>query len=249
MFYFNNIYSFNISKKPILFSVEGNIGSGKSTLVKILQDRFADENIKICFLQEPVDEWSQFCDANGETILEKYYKDQESYSFQFQMMAYISRLKSLRDVLDKNYDVIITERSVLTDRNVFAKMLFDSEKLSKIEYSIYTKWFDEFLKDIPKQNIIYLKTKPKIAHQRVINRARNGEDIPLDYLEKCHEYHQKWLHRGVAGQMKPFQIDGNVNFFENTISLDDCIVNISKYIIKIMCNSDKNLQNVLSASN
>ena len=49
------------------------------------------------------------------------------------MMAYISRLKSLRVALKNDYDIIITERSVMTDRNVFAKMLFDSHKLSKIE--------------------------------------------------------------------------------------------------------------------
>ena len=56
----------NLKKKPYLFSVEGNIGSGKSTLVKILQNKLDNKNI--CFLQEPVDEWSNFKDDNGITI-------------------------------------------------------------------------------------------------------------------------------------------------------------------------------------
>ena len=45
-------------------------------------------------------------DENGITILENYYSDQEKYAFQFQMMAYITRLKKLRDALSENYDII-----------------------------------------------------------------------------------------------------------------------------------------------
>ena len=40
--------------------------------------------------------------------------------------------------------VIISERCVFTDKNVFAKMLYESDKIDEIEYTIYTKWFDEF---------------------------------------------------------------------------------------------------------
>ncbi len=98
---------------PYIFSIEGNIGSGKSTLVKILKERLSNnKKFKICFLQEPVDEWSEIKDENGVTILEKYYNDQINYSFQFQMMAYITRLRVIRDALEKDYDIIITERSV-----------------------------------------------------------------------------------------------------------------------------------------
>lgn len=223
-------------KKPYIFSVEGNIGSGKSTLVKNLRDRLSNKNFKICFLQEPVDEWSNFKDENGITILEKYYNDQIKYSFQFQMMAYISRLKVIRDALEKDYDIIITERSVLTDRNVFAKMLYDSKKLSKIEYSIYTKWFYEFLKDIPQQNIIYLKTSPTIAYERVLKRARHGEEIPLDYLDTCNEYHEKWL-----SQIDKHEIDGDIDIFKNIDYLHQCISDVGNFIIKtIKKNTHKN---------
>ena len=61
-------------------------------------------------------------DKKGETILAKFYKDQDKYSFSFQMMAYISRISLLRKIIKKNPTaIIITERSVLTDKNVFAK--------------------------------------------------------------------------------------------------------------------------------
>ena len=116
---------------PIILSIDGNIGSGKSTVVKNVKANFSNfcsennHNFKICFLEEPVEIWESIIDTESkENIIEKFYKDNEKYSFAFQMMAYISRLSLLKKAINENYDIIITERSIYTDRNVFAKMLF-----------------------------------------------------------------------------------------------------------------------------
>ena len=181
---------------PVVLSIEGNIGSGKSTFVQNLKDSFAQElpgPIRICFLQEPVDEWNQIRDSTGKTILECYYEDQQAYAFTFQMMAYITRLNRIKEALAGNYDVIIMERSLQTDRLVFAQMLKDEAKISEIEFAVYTKWFDSFQAEIPRCHTIYLRTTSEIALERVRRRAREGEDIPLDYLAKCHSYHERWL--------------------------------------------------------
>ena len=82
----------------IIFSIEGNIGSGKSTLMENLKKTYKN-NSQVIFLKEPVDEWENIKDSNGVTILQKFYADQEKYSFAFQMMAYVSRLNVLRDAL------------------------------------------------------------------------------------------------------------------------------------------------------
>ena len=153
---------------PKIIAIEGNIGSGKSTLVSKLEEIFKN-NTDYYFLQEPVSIWNTIKDENGVTILEKFYNETEKYAFQFQMMAYISRLSILREALkNKNAKYIITERSIYTDSNVFAKMLYDDKKITLIEYTIYKKWFDEFISEIPISKIIYVKTDPEIAHQRVI---------------------------------------------------------------------------------
>ena len=189
-----------------IYSIEGNIGSGKSTVIKLLKERFYG-NTNVHFLLEPVNEWESICDENGNNIIEKYYEDQEKYAFSFQMMAYISRLKQLQDAIKKGYKYIITERSLITDKMVFAKMLYDENKINKIDYEIYTRWFDQFINDIPKINYIYIQTKPEVAEQRVIKRARSGETIPLDYLIKCHEYHEEWMINMVNNNN--IVIDGN----------------------------------------
>ena len=175
-----------------VYSLEGNIGSGKSTMFLELQ-RLFKQNKKICFLDEPIDEWNTIKDSQQETILSKFYRDQKKYAFSFQMMAYISRLSLLKKALRKNYDVIITERSVYTDQNIFAKMLYDSGMIEEINYQIYLRWFMDFVTEIPTIHYIYIRVQPKTAYNRVVKRARKGENIRLDYLQKCHQYHEAWI--------------------------------------------------------
>jgi deoxyadenosine/deoxycytidine kinase len=193
---------------PKIFSIEGNIGSGKSTLINILRNENVNDNI--VYLPEPVDTWKTIKDENNKTLLEKFYEDKKKYSFSFQMMAYISRISSLRNTIKKNSNsVIITERSVLTDKNVFAKMLFDSNYIEKVNYDIYLRWFDEFTKDITIDYIIYVKTEPSICQQRTILRNRKGEHIPLEYFKKCHKYHEEWIN---SLKCNVLCLDGNQNF-------------------------------------
>jgi deoxyadenosine/deoxycytidine kinase len=176
-----------------IISIEGNIGSGKSTLLAQLKTIYA-EDPSICFLEEPVSIWNTITDASGVTILEKYYADQKRYAFSFQMMAYISRISVMRAALKENkYRLIIIERSVYTDSAVFAKMLFDDKKIEDVEYMIYTKWVNEFISDFPPVKFIYVQAEPEVSFTRVGIRNRQGEVIPLEYLQSCHKYHEDWL--------------------------------------------------------
>jgi len=194
-----------------IFSIEGNIGSGKSTLVKELKKSVPNIlDKKVVYVQEPVDEWSKIKDKKGETILEKFYANQHKYAFSFQMMAYISRLALLRNIVRENPDaIIITERSVFTDRQVFAKMLYDEGKIEEVDYQIYLKWFDEFIEEIPITGLIYVTTTPEKSKERVDLRARAGESIPLSYLQRCHNYHETWI-KNIKKQVCLF--NGNVDF-------------------------------------
>jgi len=164
----------------------------------------------IIFLQEPVDEWTSITDKEGETILTKFYKDQDKYAFSFQMMAYISRLALLKKTVEENPGaIIITERCLITDRNVFAKMLYDENKIDDVNYKIYQNWFDTFYNDFPISKHVYLQTTPETSYERVIKRNREGETIPLEYLRACHLYHENWLLN--EKNNKVITIDANSN--------------------------------------
>lgn len=201
----------------ILVTVQGNIGSGKSTLLERLRKRFQG-NKSVCFLQEPLDIWNTITDENNTPMLSLYYSDQKQYAFSFQMMAYISRLHLLKKAIEDGFDIIISERSLATDKNVFAKMLYDDLKIKEVEYKIYLKWFDEFQKDFPKEHIIYMKTSPEVAHFRVNKRARQGEDIPIEYLSNCHMYHESWLSTDPMERL--LIIEGDIDTDENPEIID-----------------------------
>ena len=66
--------------------------------------------------------------------------------------------------------------------------------MEDLEYTIYNKWFDAFIGELPELFYIYVKTTPDVSLKRINSRNRQGESsIPLEYLTKCHEYHDKWL--------------------------------------------------------
>jgi deoxyadenosine/deoxycytidine kinase len=225
----------------IIVSIEGNIGSGKSTLLANLRNHY-ENDANIVFLKEPVDDWEKIKDENGVTILEKFYANQEKYSFPFQMMAYVSRLKVLRDTLknireteskDNKKTIIITERSLYTDKMVFAKMLYDSGKIEHINYQIYLNWFDTFSEEFPVHKIVYVKTLPENCHLRIMRRARDGEgNIPLDYLNSCNEYHNNMLDKSATHCVCDEQLvlDGNIDIYENGKQVREWIDEIHTFI-------------------
>ena len=198
---------------PIIISVDGNIGSGKSTKVRDLENYYKEKGrTDVIFIQEPVDSWNSVVDENGVTILSNYYRDQKRFAFRLQMLAYISRLSLLRDAVKKGYKYIITERCVGTDKNVFSKMLYDKGDIEHDEYIIYKKWYEEFISDVPIGAIVYIKASPETCLQRVNIRAREGENIPLEYLKECDKYHNEWI----DGENIPkLVIDADIDLHKN----------------------------------
>lgn len=180
-----------------IVSIEGNIGSGKTTGKEKLKKYICSNKNKdsTIFVDEPTSEWESIKDENGVPILVNLYGDIKRYAFRFQMMAYITRLKKIKEALaNPNVKIVITERCLLTDAHVFAKMLYDSKHIEYDEYAIYTRWFDEFSKDIEPSCIVYFKASTNICMNRIKKRSRAGEqDMQYEYLDKCNTYHDNWL--------------------------------------------------------
>ena len=190
---------------PMLISIEGNIATGKSTILEYIKSL----NIpNMYFVDEPVSEWLNVKDENGMNALDCFYKDQKKNSFCFQVLAYITRLKKLIDAITLHPDsIIITERCIETDKYVFAKMLYEAGNISSIEWVTYNYWYDTFSKVSQVDTIIYISTTPLECAERIKKRNRIEENtIPLDYLEKCHSAHEMWLESTNTNLIK---INGN----------------------------------------
>ena len=209
-----------------IISIEGNIGSGKSTfLIKLKHYYLSNTTLykkKYCFLEEPVKIWNTIKDLNGTSILELFYSNPEKYSFPFQMMAFITRFTIIKNAINEGYEIIFTERCLHTDKNIFAKMLYDSKKLNHPEFVIYNTWYDQFIKEIPQTEYIYLKTSPEIAFERIKKRSRQGENVSLDYIQKCHEYYENWFQNIDSCYIINANLDNNI---DNNIDTSNNLIN------------------------
>lgn len=214
-----------------LYIVDGNIGTGKSTILKYLKTIHSNDK-NIIFLQEPVDEWKTIIDENGNDIITNFYENQEKYSFSFQILAYISRLNLINEILANNKNsIIISERSLYTDKEVFAKMLYDTKKIEKINYSIYLKWFNSFLNNYIIEGIIYIKSDPIICYDRIMKRSRTGENsIDIKYLNSCDKYHNDMIENFQNQNYKILYINGNIEI-DDKIEFNKSIMEINNFII------------------
>ena len=105
-------------KKHILLSIEGNIGAGKTTFLRLL-----NENLKIPFevVPEPVADWQRFGGPDKKfDLLDLFYREPKKYAYIFQSYCFFSRLKNWT-MNQNNYDtqILIFERSIYSDKFIF----------------------------------------------------------------------------------------------------------------------------------
>lgn len=216
------------TQPPIIISVDGNIGAGKSTIISQLKDTFKGMP-NVLFIQEPVDTvWNTVVDERGETLLSNFYSNPEKHAFAFQMLAYISRLSILKKAVGNlDYDIIITERCLETDRNVFEKMLHDNGVISKMEHTVYNMWFDEFYTPVRCNAIIYIRASVDTCMDRIRQRSREGETVSRDYITQCVKYHEDWI---MNESRKRLIIDADCDSVFNEENRDRKILQIVSFI-------------------
>jgi len=180
----------------IIISLDGNIGAGKSTLLAEIRKSIPELHV----VDEPVGQWTALKNDTGKNLLELFYEDKRRWAYTFQNCAILTRLKNIKEAVEqldangKGQQVILTERSVLTDKYVFAQMLRDGGDIDSLEWELYDSWFSIFSKQHQVNGIVYLSTSSTTSKERIHIRNRQGEDrIQLDYLDALDLQHKKWI--------------------------------------------------------
>jgi deoxyadenosine/deoxycytidine kinase len=199
----------NLRERKTLVFVEGNISSGKSTLLMHLQSRGFE------VYPEDLHALTRRHEENSPGILELFYSDMKAYAFKLQLYSMLIRwniIKSALDRLDMNFanyrsiqhtiknNIVFVERSMFTDYHTFATNLREAELIDSREWDIYTKILAEqtvnHLHEFENINVVflYVRTHPDNCHSRLIKRDRQEESsVSKDYLIKLDKAHDNWL--------------------------------------------------------
>lgn len=152
------------------FIIDGNIGSGKSTILNnITKETF---NKPIYVIKENTNEWNN--------LLELFYKDMNRYAFSLQMMILKDHIYAAR--IRTNDEIWIVERSFYSCIYVFGKNLLEKGLINDIEYELMINYVDTFLIE-NFQHLIYLDCNPDVCYNRIQSRDKIDCSIPLEYIK------------------------------------------------------------------
>ncbi len=169
--------------------LEGNIGAGKSTVGQLLKASSRFE-----FIEEPVDKWQTGFASN---LLQMFYTDMSRWSFTFQILAFITRAKTWQEILARTeHRRVVLERSIFTDRHVFATSMHQIGAMTETEWQVYCGLWDFLVANycVEPDAIVYLRTPAEVCIERIKERDRTEEvGIQLDYLQRLEALHDNWL--------------------------------------------------------
>ena len=161
----------------------------------------------VAVFSEPVNKWR---DLEGHNLLQLMYENPQRHSYTFQSYVQLTMAQIHAEQTTK--PIKIMERSLWSARHVFAENLHRSGMMATSELEVLNAWY-EFLTgkdsnlDFGVDLIIYLRTKPEVAYQRLKARARAEEKIvALEYLQELHQLHENWLNSNDASTRGEAQV-------------------------------------------
>ena len=161
-------------------AVAGNIGVGKSTLVKLLCSRL---------------DWQPFYEPESENpYLVDFYKDMRAWAFQSQVFFLTHRLRAHRQLLDHPTSVI-QDRTVYEDAEIFARNLYNSDCMDERDYHSYNDLYQVLIDFLPPPDlVVYLRASVPTLISRIVHRGRGYErEISQEYLGQLNELYEDWI--------------------------------------------------------
>jgi deoxyadenosine/deoxycytidine kinase len=198
---------------PILVSLEGNIGSGKSTILAAISKRMdaAIDGARVTVLQEPVDRWS----STG--MLQAYYNDPKRNGFAFQMFVMLSRVEQWQKLRSKGGGVaaaaVLSERCIASDFELFGQPMRNAGIIDDVQWTTYSAWTEHIRSNCDGAEaaaVIYLRVSPEVSIRRITTRGRPGEEaIDGAYIEMLHAAHEQWIARLQRDGARILTLDGD----------------------------------------
>ncbi|MDY0153551.1 MAG: deoxynucleoside kinase [Prevotella sp.] len=180
-------------------AIAGNIGSGKTTLTKMLAKRFG---------------WNpRFEPVDNNPYLDDFYADMNRWSFNLQVYFLNKRFKEVVEI-SKSDETIIQDRTIFEDACIFAPNLHGMGMMSDRDFANYSDLFDLMISlvDLP-DLMIYIRSSIPTLVSHIEKRGRDFEkSIRIDYLTGLNNRYENWI-KDYKGHL--IIIDGDNIDFEN----------------------------------
>jgi len=180
-------------------AIAGNIGSGKTTLTKMLAKRYG---------------WTpRFEPVEVNPYLADFYQDMNRWSFNLQVYFLNKRFRDVVEIA-KSQDTIIQDRTIFEDARIFAPNLHDQGYMSDRDFENYTDLFDLMMSlvSLPDLMIYIRSTIPNLIAQ-ISKRGRDYEQtIRIDYLTGLNNRYEEWIEKYPG---KLLIVDGDELKFES----------------------------------
>ncbi|XP_061406539.1 deoxycytidine kinase 2-like isoform X3 [Lethenteron reissneri] len=232
-------------------SVEGNIACGKSTLVKVLQKLRPSWHV----VPEPLEKWQNVVGGQpgsmpaemgaASNLLGLRLGDPKRWAYTFQTWVTLSRLQIALAASHPPERHTVYERSVYSNRYVFAASLHEQGSMNDTEWVVYQEWqgwlLSEFDKRVELDGMVYLRAEPEACLARM--RVRNREEergVGLEYLDTLHRRHEDWLvdrttvvHHPCSSDTPVLVLDASQDFESNEELQAELINQIEDFLDKI----------------
>lgn len=197
-------------------ALAGNIGSGKTTLTKLLSKHYGWQ--------------AHYEDADTNPYLNNFYEDMQRWSFNLQVYFLNSRFRQVVDIRRSGKDVV-QDRTIYEDAYIFAPNLHSMGLMSTRDFENYSSLFELMSSFIQAPDVlIYLRASvPKLVEQ-IQKRGRDYENsIRIDYLKRLNERYEAWISTYTSGKLLIIDVD-NINFSENAEDLGTIIERVNANI-------------------
>lgn len=157
--------------------IEGNIGSGKTTLTQKMCEHFNAKGIFEQFVDNP--------------FLPRFYENPDRYALQLELSFLVERFRQLKDELESS----LFHHSIISDYYLKKSLVFASETLDDKDYKLYSGIFHTMFSSLPKPDLyIYLHSKPEQLLKNIARRGRTYEsNISAEYLTKIQQSYFRYF--------------------------------------------------------
>ena len=200
--------------RKVFVAVAGNIGSGKSSLTKLLSQRFG---------------WKPFFESvEDNPYLNDFYADMKRWSFNLQVYFLSNRFRSHKAITE-GVDSVVLDRVIYEDAEIFARNLYEIGNMEERDYQNYVALYQVMIEYLhPPDLLIYLQANVETLVTQIASRGRNFEQsIKREYLEQLNRHYEAWTKSYKRGPLLTVVSD-SVDFVDRSEDLETIVEMIKK---------------------